>query len=76
MKILVIAEHDNKDLKLSTLSCITAAKKIDDNVELLILGFNCDSVIKKASKISGLKKIKFIDNEHLTYHQGKANVIG
>ena len=63
MKILVIAEHDNKDLKLSTLSCITAAKKIDDNVELLILGFNCDSVIKKASKISGLKKIKFIDNE-------------
>ena len=63
MKILVIAEHDNKDLKLSTLSCITAAKQIDENVELLILGFNCDSVIKKASKISGLKKIKFIDNE-------------
>ena len=63
MKILIVAEHDNKDLKPSTLSCITAAKQIDTNIELLILGFNCDGVIQNASKISGLKKIKFIDNE-------------
>ena len=63
MKILIVAEHDNKDLKPSTLSCITAAKQIDTNIELLILGFNCDAVIQNASKISGLKKIKFINNE-------------
>lgn len=63
MKILIVAEHDNKVLKPSTLSCITAAKQIDTNIELLILGFNCDSVIQNAAKISGLKKIKFINNE-------------
>ena len=63
MKILIVAEHDNKDLKPSTLSCITAAKQIDTNIELLILGFNCDAVIQNASKISGLKKIKFINHE-------------
>jgi len=63
MKILIVAEHDNKDLKPSTLSCITAAKQIDTNIDLLILGFNCDAVIQNASKISGLKKIKFINNE-------------
>ncbi len=63
MKILIVAEHDNKVLKPSTLSCITAAKLIDTNIELLILGFDCDAVIQNASKISGLKKIKFINNE-------------
>ena len=67
MKILIVAEHDNKDLKPSTLSCITAAKQIDTNIELLILGFNCDAVIQNASKISGLKKIKFINNEDFKY---------
>ena len=34
MKILIVAEHDNKHLKPSTLSCITAAKQIDTNIEL------------------------------------------
>ena len=35
MSILVLAEHDNKDLKISTLSTITAASKIDENIEVL-----------------------------------------
>ena len=73
MKILVVAEHDNKNLKPSTLSCITAAKKIDTNIELLIMGSKCDSVIQDASKISGLKKIKFINNENFS-HQVAENL--
>ena len=32
MKILVIAEHDNKKIKPSTLSTISAGLKIDDNI--------------------------------------------
>ena len=39
MNILVLAEHDNKDLKASTLSTITAATKINENIESLVGGW-------------------------------------
>ena len=68
MKILIITEHDNANLKSSTLSCITAANKISDNVEILILGNDCDSVVKSAEKISGIKKVNYFD-DHLFAHQ-------
>ena len=61
MKILVIAEHDNSEIKSSTLSSITAAKKIGDDIEILILGSNCTSVIDSVKKISGVKKVSYFD---------------
>ena len=42
MSILVLAEHNNKELKTSTLSTITAASKIDENIEVLVIGSECD----------------------------------
>ena len=38
MAVLVIAEHDNQVLKTSTLNTITAAQKINNEVHLIILG--------------------------------------
>ena len=38
MKILVVIEHDNNSIKQSSLSTITAANKIGENVEAIILG--------------------------------------
>ncbi len=44
MTVLVIAEHDNKILRATTLSVITAAKKLSDDVTVLVAGFHCSLV--------------------------------
>ena len=38
MKVLVIVEHNNKSIKTSTFSTITAASQICDDVDVLIVG--------------------------------------
>ena len=43
MSILVVAEHDNEELKGATLNTITAAKEIGSEIDLLVAGFSCDS---------------------------------
>ena len=68
MKILIISEHDNTNLKSSTLSCVTAANKITSEVEILILGNNCDSVVKSAEKVSGVKQVNYFSDQ-LFAHQ-------
>ena len=48
MSILVIAEHDNEELKGATLNTITAAKEIGTEIDLLIAGFSCETVADQA----------------------------
>ena len=47
MSILVLAEHNNKELKSSTLSTITAASQIDENIEVLIKEYALKNNIKE-----------------------------
>ena len=47
MSILVIAEHDNNNLKGSTLNTITAASLLDGEISLLIAGSNMNSVLEE-----------------------------
>ena len=63
MSILVIAEHDNENLKGATLNTIKAASSLDGDIDLLIAGLNIDSVIEEAQSIDGLNKILKCDNE-------------
>jgi|TARA_A100001388_G_C28735144_1_gene483720 electron transfer flavoprotein alpha subunit len=63
MKILVIAEHDNKKIKPSTLSTISAGLKIDDNIEMLIFSTGSQEIVSDSEKISGLKKVTLIKHE-------------
>ena len=63
MKILVVADHDNKSLNKSTLSTITAALEIGPT-EVLVLGSKCSSVADYASKIQGINKIYINDSEY------------
>ena len=65
MTVLIIAEHDNSELKSSTLNTVTAGKLIDDNVEILVAGYNCSSVAEKASAVSGVRKVLLVDLECL-----------
>ena len=74
MSILVIAEHDNDELKGSTLNTITAAKEIDSDIELLVVGFSCEAVVEKACEIPVISKVVVADKE--TYKNFLAENIG
>tara|TARA_B100000963_G_scaffold328667_1_gene317427 strand:- start:138 stop:1091 length:954 start_codon:yes stop_codon:yes gene_type:complete len=63
MSVLLIAEHNNKDVKPFTFNAITAASQIDEDVHVLLIGYNSDTVAKSLSEISLVKKILQIDNE-------------
>ena len=63
MSILVIAEHDNKSLKGTTLNTVAAATKISDEISLLIAGSDMDSVIDEAQKIDSVNSILKCDND-------------
>jgi len=63
MSILVIAEHDNINLKGSTLNTITAASLLDGEISLLIAGSNMNSVIEEAQTIDGVSKILTCDSD-------------
>ncbi len=63
MSILVIAEHDNEELKVATLNTITAAKEIGTEIDLLIAGFSCETVADQACSIPDIRKVIVSDSE-------------
>ncbi len=62
MSILLLAEHNNKNIMSSTLNSITAAKKINDDVHVLVVGYNNDAVAKDLSSIPLVKKVLQLDS--------------
>ncbi|KFM75829.1 Electron transfer flavoprotein subunit alpha, mitochondrial, partial [Stegodyphus mimosarum] len=60
---LVIAEHNDGKLVPITLSAITAAKQIGNEVALLVAGTKTASVVEELSKADGVKKILNAENE-------------
>ncbi len=62
MSILVIAEHDNAEVKSSTLNTITAAQQLGDDVHVLIAGHNCGAAADEAAKIAGVGKVLKADS--------------
>jgi electron transfer flavoprotein alpha subunit len=56
MKTLVLADHDNKDLKDATLAVVTAAAKLGD-VTILVAGHNCEAVADQAAKVAGVGNV-------------------
>ena len=63
MSILVIAEHDNNNLKGSTLNTVSAASNLSGDVTLLIAGLNIDNVVLEAQSLDGVSKILKCDSE-------------
>ena len=62
MSALLIAEHNNKELKPFTLNAITAASQIDPDLHVLVIGHNSDGVAKSVSEVPLVKKVIHIDN--------------
>ena len=62
MSILVIAEHDNTNLKGATLNAVAAAKEIGNDITLLVTGLNISSVVDEAKQLNGVTKILSCDD--------------
>jgi len=62
MSILLIAEHNNSNLKVFTLNTITAASKIDQEIHVLVAGNKCESVSKEVAAIPLVKKVIYCDS--------------
>ena len=63
MSILLIAEHNNKEVKPFTFNAITAASQINDDLHVLVIGKNADPVAKSISEVPNVKKVIHVDNE-------------
>jgi len=63
MSVLLIVEHNNKEVKPFTYNAITAASQIDQDLHVLLIGHQADSVAKSLSEVPNVKKVIQIDNE-------------
>ena len=57
MSILIIAEHNNLNLKYFSLNTINAAAKIDSDIHVLVAGNKCENVSKEVAAIPLVKKV-------------------
>lgn len=62
MSTLVIAEHDNADIKPATLNAVAAAVELGGDVHVLVAGHGCAAAAESASKINGVAKVLSADS--------------
>ena len=62
MSILIVAEHDNTELKTPTLVTVAAAQAIGGDIDILVAGTNVDAVAEQAAAIPGISKVLKADN--------------
>ncbi len=65
MTILVIAEHDNAQLKGATLNTIAAAQKIGGDIHVLVAGEGAQTVADQAAQAAGVTKVLLADAPQL-----------
>jgi len=72
MAILVIAEHDNQDVKDATHKTVTAAKAMGGDVDVLVAGKGVKDVMAQAAKIDGVRAVLGVDHVSLTRQLAEA----
>lgn len=68
MTILIIAEHNNLQLKADTAKTLTAALAIGGDIHILVAGQNCQAVATEAAALQGVGKVLVADDA-LYQHQ-------
>ncbi len=67
MALLVVAEHDNKTLKSSTLNAVAAAQAIGGDIHILVAGANARPAAEAAAKVAGVTKVLLADTPALEH---------
>ncbi len=65
MSVLVLAEHQDGRLAEATLPAITAARALDDAVDVLVAGQDCGAAAAAAAKVAGVARV--LQVEHPAY---------
>jgi electron transfer flavoprotein alpha subunit len=68
MRILLIIEHDNSQVRAESLKTLAAAHLIGDEIDALVVGYRCRKVAEQASRFSGVTKVLLADDENYHYH--------
>ncbi len=67
MAVLILAEHDNNELKRATLHAVTAATQLEGEVHVLVAGADSASVVKAAVAIPGVTKVLHAEDASYAY---------
>jgi electron transfer flavoprotein alpha subunit len=62
MSILVIAEHDNKKLRATTLTTLDAARQFNSDIKVLVAGSQCDSVVTDLKQYGFISEVLVADH--------------
>jgi electron transfer flavoprotein alpha subunit len=62
MSILVIAEHDNKTLRATTLTTLDAARQLNAAITVLVAGSDCNAVVDNLRSYGFINEILVADN--------------
>ncbi len=73
MAILVLAEHDNNELKRATLHAVTAANQLEGDVHIIVAGADSAGVAEAAAMVPGVAKV--LHAEDAAYAHGLAENI-
>lgn len=74
MSALVLVEHDNHTLHPATRNTLAAALQLDNNVTLLVIGYQCREVADQAASLSGVNSVWCVDKK--CYEHPLAEQIG
>jgi electron transfer flavoprotein alpha subunit len=65
--ILVLAEHDNLNLKSSTANTVRAAMAFAGDINVLVAGYHCQAVAEKVACLDGVKHVLLADASCFEY---------
>jgi electron transfer flavoprotein alpha subunit len=65
MAVLVLADHDGKQVRKATLHTVAAAQKIGGDIHVLVAGKDCADAAKGATAIAGVAKVLHADGAAL-----------
>ncbi len=67
MALLLLVEHDNNRIFPATLATLTAAKKLDTDIHLLVMGDTCQTVAQELSEYEGVEKVWTVEDPSLKH---------
>ena len=67
MAALVIAEHNNAEIKAATFNTVAAAAALGDKIDVLVAGAGCGVAAEQAAAIPGIRKVLCADNVALKH---------
>ena len=67
VNVLVVAEHDNASIKISTLNTVTAALACGGDVHVLVAGVSAAAAAAAAAQIAGVRKVLHADAASLDH---------